>query len=276
VEVLNASDSLSQESVAPHCATGGGYDPSFFDRLAEVEDRHFWFRARNELILGMARRMSLRLEPCEFVLEIGCGTGNVLRVLEAAFPHSKLVGLELWREGLKHARTRSRAHLVAADIRNSPFRKQFDMVGMFDVLEHIAEDQATLGLVHNALRPGGKLLLTVPAHQWLWSYFDEAACHCRRYSAGGLRHKLETAGFRVEFISQFMACLLPIVWVYRKLNGFKRNAASAQDRSSQEFRLLPVVNSVLTWLLSLEAKWIYRGHSVPLGTSLVVVARKAE
>jgi len=164
--------------------------------------------------------------------------------------------------------------LVQADIRNSPFGKQFDLVGMFDVLEHIAEDQETLRLVHNALRLGGKLLLTVPAHQSLWSYFDEAACHCRRYSADGLRQKLEDAGFEVEFLTQFMACLFPIVWAYRKLNGLRGNNKSAQKRTSEEFRLVPVVNRVLAGLLHVEANWVCRGHSLPVGTSLVVVARK--
>jgi len=145
---------------------------------------------------------------------------------------------------------------------------------MFDVLEHIAEDQETLRLVHNTLRLGGKLLLTVPAHQSLWSYFDEAACHCRRYSADGLRQKLEDAGFEVEFLTQFMACLFPIVWAYRKLNGLRGNNKSAQKRTSEEFRLVPVVNRVLAGLLHVEANWVCRGHSLPVGTSLVVVARK--
>ena len=256
-------------------AHGGGYDPYFFDRLAQVEDRHFWFRARNQLVLGLARRISSSSNPCDLVLEIGCGTGNVLRVLERAFPNSKLVGLELWRDGLRHARTRSGALLVEADIRHSPFGKQFDLVGMFDVLEHIAENKETLRLVHSTLRPRGKLLLTVPAHQSLWSYFDEAAFHCRRYSADGLRRKLEGAGFEVEFLTQFMACLFPIVWSYRKLNGLRGNTRSAQKRSSEEFRIVPGVNRVLGGLLNLEAKWVCGGHSLPIGTSLVAIARKA-
>lgn len=253
----------------------GGYDPAFFNQLARIEDQHFWFRARNHLILGLARGISSSLKPCDLVLEVGCGTGNVLRVLETACPNSRLVGLELWFEGLRHARRRSGASLVQADIRNSPFGKQFDLVGMFDVLEHLAEDQETLRLVHNSLRPGGKLLLTVPAHQSLWSYFDEAAHHCRRYSANGIRRKLENEGFEVEFLSQFMACIFPIVWAYRKLAGLRRKTDSTKQLASEEFRLVPVVNQILTGLLHLEAKWICRGHSLPVGTSLVVVARKA-
>jgi SAM-dependent methyltransferase len=271
------SETVPTEQETAPCsddALRGGYDPAFFDQLARIEDQHFWFCARNRLILGLARGISSSLKPCDLVLEVGCGTGNVLRVLETACPNSRLVGLELWFDGLRHARGRSGAFLVQADIRNSPFGKQFDLVGMFDVLEHLAEDQETLRSVHNALRPGGKLLLTVPAHQSLWSYFDEAARHCRRYAADGIRRKLEGAGFEVEFLTHCMACIFPIVWAYRKLSGLRGNTNSTRQLASEEFRLVPVVNRILTGLLHLEANWICRGHSLPVGTSLVVVARK--
>jgi SAM-dependent methyltransferase len=186
-----------------------------------------------------------------------------------------VVGLELWLDGLRYARSRSGATLVQADIRNSPFGQPFDLVGMFDVLEHIPEDQETLRLAHISLRPGGKLLLTVPAHQSLWSYFDEAAGHCRRYSWDGIRQKLESAGFKVEFLSEFMACIFPLVWSYRKLSGFRKKSNSSMQLTSEEFRVLPVVNGLLTGILSLEAKWVSRSHTLPIGTSLLAVARKA-
>lgn len=252
----------------------GGYDPVFFDHLARIEDKHFWFRARNNLILALVRRISSSLTPCNLMLEVGCGTGNVLRALETACPNCTLVGLELWFEGLKHARSRSHASLIQADLRQLPFGKQFDLIGMFDVLEHIDDDRGTLALVQSNLRLGGKVLLTAPAHQGLWSYFDEAACHCRRYSEKGIRRRLEDAGFEVEFLSQFMASVFPVVWAHRKLNRPGHGVKSAQDRVRDEFRLIPVVNGILTGLLYLEAKWIGRGHSLPIGTSLVVVARK--
>lgn len=252
----------------------GGYDPAFFDQLARIEDRHFWFRARNELIFELSRRISLSLKPCDRVLEVGCGTGNVLRVLEQACPNSMVVGLELWFVGLRYARSRSGAALVQGDIRNSPFGKEFDLLGMFDVLEHLPEDQEILRLAGRSLRPGGKLLLTVPAHQSLWSYFDDAARHCRRYSSDGIRQKLENAGFEVEFLTEFMACIFPLVWSYRKLSGLRKKSNSTKQLAREELRLLPVVNGFLTGMLSLEAKWVSRGHTLPIGTSLLSVARK--
>jgi len=248
----------------------------FFEQLARIEDQHFWFRARNRLIFNLAKRIASELQPGYRVLEVGCGTGNVLRVLQKACPYGVVVGLELWFDGLRHAQKRSAGLLVQGDIRDYPFRKPFSLVGMFDVLEHIPEEQETLAALWRCLAPGGWLLLTVPAHQSLWSYFDEAAHHCRRYSVQDIRNKLVESGFQVEFLSQFMACIFPMVWIYRKVRGLRGSANPdvARAQTSDEFRLVPVVNQVLKALLTLEAGWLARGHRLPIGTSLVVVARR--
>jgi len=262
--------------VADGSLRGGGYDSFFFDQVARIEDQHFWFRARNRLIFKLTRKITSTLPPGYRVLEVGCGTGNVLRVLSKACPDGKVVGLELSFDGLRHAQSRSAGFLVQGDVRNCPFGKPFDLVGLFDVLEHVPEDRETLASLWNALAPGGRLLLTVPAHQFLWSYFDEAAHHCRRYSAQDIRQKLTDAGFQVEFLSQFMTCIFLLVWIFRKMNGLRKQSESdsARSRTSEEFRLVPIVNPILTTLLTLEAGWLARGHHVPIGTSLVVVARR--
>lgn len=276
---------LCPPSSASPCEAGrsaanlpGGYDPSCFHELAAVEDRHFWFRARNRLISELSRRISSQLKPGHLVLEVGCGTGNVLRALSNACPNAKVIGMDLWLEGLRHARMRSNAFLVQGDVRNCPFRKPFELIGMFDVLEHVPKDVETLSALRGLLAIGGKLLLTVPAHQYLWSYFDEAALHCRRYSPEELRKKLIAAGFEVEFLSQYMATIWPLVWVFRKING--RSRSSDLDRakrlSTKELRVIPVVNGILLFLLNLEVRWLTSGHFMPVGTSLIVIARRTE
>jgi SAM-dependent methyltransferase len=255
----------------------GGYDPSFFQQLAQVEDHHFWFRTRNLLISSLTRRLTSGLKPGYLVLEVGCGTGNVLRALRQACPDGTVVGLELWFDGLRFAQQRSAGPLVQGDVRNCPFGKPFDLIGMFDVLEHIPQDLETLTALREALAPGGRLMLTVPAHQYLWSYFDEAAHHCRRYSSRDIRARLTEAGFEVEFLSQFMSCTFPIVWLIRKISGRHQGSGSEDARTlaSKEFRVLPLINGLLTGLLNLEAAWLSRGHRLPIGTSLIVVARHA-
>src|SRR5205814_3237017 len=116
------------------------------------------------------------------VVEIGCGTGNTLRMLkEACSTAALIVGIDLFEEGLVYARRRTNASLVRARIEDAPFVVPFEVVGMFDVLEHIEDDAAALSSVRSLTRPGGHLVLTVPAHKALWSRFDEESHHCRRY-----------------------------------------------------------------------------------------------
>jgi len=255
----------------------GGYDPTFFDRLATVEDQHFWFRARNRLILDLCRRSARNLESGCRILEVGCGTGNVLRYLERAYIQGTVIGMDLWREGLRYARQRTRCSLVQGDMRSPPFREPFHVVGMFDVLEHIADDKRALQDLHAMLLPGGTLLLTVPAHQSLWSYFDESAKHCRRYSMAELRDTLNQAGYQVETMTEFMACTFPLVWLTRRLAGLRnrdRDPAKARKLTDDEFRIIPVVNTLLGWIMGLEARYVSRGHSLPFGTSILAVARR--
>jgi SAM-dependent methyltransferase len=279
VSKLKPSEEFSNlQHPSGQTAVSGGYDPSFFHELAQVEDRHFWFRARNHLIFEITKRISSQLDPGYLVLEVGCGTGNVLRFLRRACPDGKVVGLELWFDGLRFAQARSAGLLVQGDVRNCPFGKQFDLIGMFDVLEHVPEELETLCALSQVLTPGGTLILTVPAHQHLWSYFDEAAHHCRRYSANEICARLTEAGFHVEFVSQFMACTFPIVWLWRKTTALRHFWGSTNTRTlaAQEFRVIPVVNGALTALLKLEALWLSRGHTLPIGTSLVVIAQKQQ
>ncbi len=250
----------------------GGYDPAHFANLFAVEDRHFWFRARNRVISALVSQAVAGLPPGHRVLEIGCGDGNVLRFLERACPDAVLVGMDLYDEGLQYARRRtSSCHLVRGDVTQSPFGTTFQVIGMFDVLEHIADDRAILRDLWNLLDHRGTLLLTVPAHGHLWSHFDEAAGHCRRYRLDDLRAKLEEAGYQVEYLTQYMASIHPLVWLNRKARPKVR---TTEDVVQRELRIVPVLNEVLSFLLSCEAKWVAKRRRLPFGASLLVVAKK--
>src|SRR5207244_1562327 len=107
-------------------------------------------------------------------LEVGCGTGYVLRAVRDAFPGLRVEGSELFEEGLAIARRRlPEVPLHRLDARHSPFRDAFDVLGSFDVLEHIEEDETALEQLRATVRPGGGVLLTVPQHPWLWGPADE-------------------------------------------------------------------------------------------------------
>jgi SAM-dependent methyltransferase len=254
-----------------------GDESATFAALFAAEERHFWFRARNRVIGEVLRSLTSPLPDGYRVLEVGCGNGNVLRVLEQICARGKIIGLDRFAERLHYARQRVHCPLVQADLHHWPFRTPFDVIGMFDVLEHLADDRLVLRQLHRALRPGGYLVLTVPAHQKLWSYSDVVAQHYRRYAPWELKQILADAGFDVEYLTQFMMALYPLMWLGRRsAAGVPLREAGSPDwaRFRRELRVVPGVNGLLTWLLEREARWIARRWRLPLGTSLLAIARK--
>ncbi len=252
------------------------YDPSYFARLFAIEDRHFWFCARNQVISTIARQLADDLAEGYRVLEVGCGTGNVLRFLECACPRGTVIGMDLFGDGLRYARQRTSCALVQGDMHAAPFVAQFELIGLFDVLEHLPDDRRVLNDLAGMLAPGGVLLMTVPAHPSLWSYFDEASRHCRRYEPEELESKLRDSGYQVEYLTQYMASIFPLVWLGRRVASLlnRNRAGGAQDLAADELRIMPVINDLLTWLLTQETRLIARRRRLPVGASLLVIARR--
>lgn len=258
--------------------TQSGYDPALYAELLAIEDRHFWFRARNCLITALVGRIVRRWPPGYRVLEVGCGTGNVLRHLVRICRGATVVGMDLFAEGLLYARDRAKCPVVQADAGCTPFRVGFELVGIFDVLEHTPDDMRVLRDLHALLVPGGILLLTVPAGKVLWSYFDEISHHCRRYEAPELAEKLRQAGFELELVTHYMAVIYPLVRLIRRL---RTQVQQRQDGTldavgalRSEFKISPIANALLTLVLRAETVWVSLGNRLPFGTSLVAVARR--
>lgn len=255
------------------------YDPVFFNRLASVEDEHFWFRTRNRVIRDLVEQTVGKFPQGYQVLEIGCGTGNVLRVLSAACSQGRVIGSDLFFGGLKFARERVSSPLVQADLYALPFEARFDLIGLFDVIEHIPEDENVLAHLYRMIAPGGYLFVTVPAHPSLWSYFDEGARHCRRYREHELGAKLRSAGFKIEFLTHYMAFIFPLVWLARRLTGLASGNKSmsieqATALTLAEFKITPLVNPILTWLLGYETRILAQRRELPFGTSLLALAQR--
>lgn len=254
---------------APHLARGGGgFDAGDFAPLAALEGANFWFRARNRLLLWALGRYCAGFRD---YLEIGCGTGYVLQGVAAAFPDARLTATEVFTTGLGFASGRvPRASFLQMDARRIPFESEFDVVGAFDVIEHIAEDEAVLAQAWRALRPGGHLLLTVPQHAWLWSPSDDYAHHERRYARADLHRKVEAAGFRIVRSTSFVALLLPALLAARLQS--RRNVQAYDPRA--ELRLPGALNAALYGILRIEAALIRLGLDLPAGGSRLLVARK--
>jgi SAM-dependent methyltransferase len=165
--------------LAPGSAhSNDSFSPDFFEPLFYLEEKHFWFQSRNKLI-SWAFENHFR-EASNF-FEIGCGNGFVLNHFESKFPDIVVGGSDIFVEGLMFARNRlSRATLIQMDIRSIPFEDEFDVVGMFDVLEHIADDESALQQVYKTVKSRGGLIITVPQHPTLWSATDAVGFHKRR------------------------------------------------------------------------------------------------
>ncbi|WP_416049426.1 class I SAM-dependent methyltransferase [Cupriavidus basilensis] len=246
---------------------GGGFKAEYFGQLVRLEEGNFWFRSRNELIIWALRKYFPGLES---FLEVGCGTGFVLSGVSRAFPDARVVGSEIFSDGLAFAAARvNRAQFLQMDARRIPYVDEFDLVAAFDVIEHIDEDEVVLENLCRAIRPGGGLLITVPQHQWLWSAADTYACHVRRYSAQDILEKLVRAGFEIIRTTSFMSLLLPAMLFSRQ------RAGSPEDFDPlAEFEISSTLNWTLKAILSLERQLIRLGVNYPVGGSRLVIARK--
>jgi SAM-dependent methyltransferase len=258
------------------------FEPNDFPLLFEIEDRHFWFQARNKIITAFVKDLIKTFPDKYRVLEVGCGTGNVLRYLEKTCTDGMVVGMELFAEGLQYARTRVQCPLIQGDMMMPPFGVKFHLVGLFDVLEHLPEDTRVLEALHQMLEPGGVLMLTVPAHMSLWSYFDEASFHQRRYEKRDLRAKLMAAGYEIVHLTYYMTTLFPLVWSGRRAAALRERSSGkgeitserVQKMAEDELKITPGVNGVLSAVLSVERQMILNRWPMPFGTSLLAVARR--
>lgn len=241
-----------------------GFDPKSFDELSQLEAGHFWFIARNELIVGLVNKY---FPEARRFMEVGCGTGFVLRAIAQSRKWDRIVGSELHPSGLEYAKGRlpSKTELIQMDARHIPAEGLFDLTGAFDVIEHVADDEAVLRGMRASMLEGGGTIVTVPQHPWLWSGADEVAYHQRRYRRGELEAKLQQNGFKVLFSSSFTALLLPLMAASR----LRRNKTG----EAYEFRLNATVNQILLKVMQSEVAVTLAGVRWPAGGSRVVVAR---
>jgi SAM-dependent methyltransferase len=244
-----------------------GFKPEYFARLADIEESNFWFRARNELIQWALRNY---FSDAKSFFEVGCGTGFVLAGIYEKFPRMRLAGSEIFADGLAIAKARlPNVELYQMDARRISFDREFDVVGAFDVLEHVIEDENVLAQMFNAARSGGGLLVTVPQHRFLWSASDQYAMHQRRYNRDELRRKVESGGFHVERITSFNSLLLPLM-IWSRL----RQKRDQDFQPWREFEIGPTLNKALESILNFERMVIKTGVSFPAGGSLLLVGRK--
>jgi SAM-dependent methyltransferase len=253
--------------------TNEGFALEGIDPLATVEEDHFWFGNRNEMVRWLVQRYA---PTAGRVLEIGCGTGFVLSALRQALPAATITGSELHSRGLAaaHRRHGEAIELIQMDARHCHLAETVDLVGAFDVLEHIPQDGDVLSEICRILKPGGILIATVPQHPWMWSTADDLARHQRRYRLGELARKARSAGLQPLYQSSFVTLAFPLMVAMRLLARLRPTKQSLAAISETHLNVNPAANSVLRGLGRVEQALRRAGVPLPFGGSQVLVASK--
>jgi SAM-dependent methyltransferase len=232
----------------------------------ELEDRHWWFRARRRVISSLLSRAAL--PPSPRILDAGCGTGrNLLEFGKLG----RATGVDVSPQAVEFCRGRGAPDVRQAAVEDLPFDAlSFDVLLATDVIEHVDDDTAVLRELRRVAADDARLILTVPAYQWLWSTHDESVHHRRRYTAGRLRERVLATGWAPTVETYFFSTVLPPVAVLRTVR-------TRTGRSGKSDLALPppTVNRLLELTVRGEARLIERGLRLPAGVSvgMVCVAR---
>lgn len=233
----------------------------------QAEDRHWWYRGRRTVLERIIA--DLRLPARARILDAGCGSGR--NMLELA-RHGTVTGVELSPPSVAVARGRGVGEVIEGSVLQMPFESgSFDLAVSLDVIEHLEDDLSALRELRRVVAPGGALLITVPAYQWLWSGHDEVNHHHRRYTRRSLQRVAERAGWETVRTTYFNSLLLPVAIALRVLD---RLSPARPTESSLDLWVPP---EPLNWLLQrplqLEAAVIGRSGRIPAGLSLLTLFR---
>ena len=238
-------------------------DRSVYEAMADLDERHWWYRARREVVAALIRRRALPPKGAK-VLEVGCGTGHNLEMLSEFGTVDALEVDEAARALAEKRLGRPVFDAPLPELAGVP-ECAYDLVASLDVVEHIPDDAASVASLAKRLKPGGKLVLTVPAHQWMWSAHDVVNHHQRRYSKAGFRKLIEGSSLKLEAIGYFNSLLFPVAMA-------ERLASKARGKDEADLGLPPKpINQALERVFAAERFAIGR-IPLPPGLSLFAVA----
>jgi SAM-dependent methyltransferase len=249
-------------------------EPTFYEDYYRHENSHWWFRWRYDLITQLVA--TLKKDDSFKILDAGCGTGQMTKQLE---DFGNAIGMDSAPEAITYARSRGVQQLVRGSITNPPFAHgSFDCVLALDVIEHVDDDMGILTSLYQVIKPGGHLIITVPAFDALWSEHDEINHHKRRYRSPRLRRLIEEAGFSVDRVTYCNTALCVPVFLARKGKNLLRALSRrrpGQDRPLQsDLGDYPApVNAGLYLLMKAETK-LMRRFDMPFGVSILAVATR--
>jgi SAM-dependent methyltransferase len=234
-----------------------------YAEMAALEERHWWFRGRRAVIAALLARAGVR--PGVRMLDAGCGTGGNLRAFGGLGPSE---GIDDSAEAVAVCHARGLTQVVRGTLDALPYEDgAFGLILATDVLEHLDDDVGALRELRRVAAPGAALIVTVPAHPWLWSAHDEAVHHRRRYRRAELLGRARVAAWRPEVVTGFNTLLLPPIALAR----LARRGRDGTDHDATP----PALDRVLVQPMRLEGKLVARGVDLPPGVSLGLALRAA-
>lgn len=239
-------------------------DAGYYRDMAALQTDHWWYEGRRRILASIIKNLDLPDNP--EILEAGCGPGANLEMLQT---FGNVSAFDPEEFAANHA-----AKISGLDVKTGmlpepcPFDGPFDLIGAFDVIEHIDDDTAALKALHGRLKSGGYAIFTVPAHQWLWSKHDDINHHKRRYSRNGFYEALKEARFGVEQISYYNMWLFPLAVGVRYIKKWL-----GRDDGNDVKMPPPIINIALRALFSSE-KFLLKHIHQPFGLSIIAICRK--
>ncbi len=232
----------------------------------QLEDHSFWFKHRNDVIENVVRKFK---KPGTFA-DVGGGNGFVAKMVQDKFFDLEVSLIEPGKSGCENAKKRGIRKIYNEILSEHKSVEKYDNIGLFDVIEHIEKDEHFLKEVHSRLSDDGRVFITVPAYQFLWSKEDEEAGHFRRYTLESLKKIAKNSGFRVMYSSYFFAILLPLIFLLRSL-PFKIGLDNKRDAKSDhgDSFLSKIISSVI-----IIENIFLRFFSIKIGASLVIILLK--
>jgi len=240
---------------------------------SNIQENHWWFKARNNIIFTVLSNFLNVKEKNDYeILDIGCGLGQIFPILEK-FGHVE--GVEKNPSFVKVLKNK----YPNIKIYNTEFpspnldNKKFDLISMFDFLEHTEKPENILRSATNILKDEGLLLITVPAYSWMWSKIDELGHHYRRYDKDAIKREIEGEGFENLYLSYFITLLFPLAFIHRKIISFffpKKRMRSDFDIKKP----INILNKILYYIMNIETYFIRRKISFIYGLSIIGVFKK--
>lgn len=255
------------------------YPEEGFDVTQKLEQKSFWVRSRNRILKKLVYRYSESIPRPKF-FEVGCGTGTFIKQL-ISDSNLQITGSEIYTRGLVYAKKKMPAvDFVQYDVRQGVIAENaYDVIGSFDVLEHIDDDVTSMANIYAMLKDGGHFILTVPQYMFMWSKIDDIVKHKRRYSRQEMVSKLKSQGFEIEYVTSFLCLLFPLMMISRLLDKKSTSQEEISDNDTDlESRVTfpSWLNELFNQVMKIDEFLISRKVNLPFGGSLLVVAKKPE